>query len=247
MLPENFFALPDLATLRLSHNKLKLLPFNYPFDPANMQHLRQHKGNDFFSPEICRADKPLPSLHILEVSFNSLTVVGISYMMPPSLVKFDLSSNPLGPDASSLILRCSRLSNLKEFIFNQADVDDDAFPEDLFSKVPEPWPYPQLQSLDLSETEVTEITIRSTFAPTSKVLDFGITDSAQELPEGTVKVAIWKRIVREAWELGVERRVERRRGHTTPSDADFAECVKDVDEAPKLGAILEEPREHDPL
>ena len=211
-----------------------------------MQRLRQRKGNDFFSPEIRRAEKPLPSLRVLEASFNSLTAVGISHMMPPSLVKFDLSSNPLGPDASSLILRCSRLSNLKEFILNQTDIDDDVFPEDLFSKVPEPRPYPRLQSLDLSETKVTEMTIRSTFAPTSKVLDFEITDSAQELPEGTVKVAVGKRIVREAWELDVERRVERRRGRTAPSDADFAECAKDVDEAPKSGAISEEPREHDP-
>ena len=184
-----------------------------------MQRLRQRKGNDFFSPEIRRADEPLPSLRVLEVSFNSLTASDINQSIPASLVKFDLSSNPLGPETRSLILRCSRLLNLKEFLLHKAGIDNGAFPDDLFSNAPGSLLYPQLQSLDLGETKVTETAIRSAFAPTSRVLDFEITNSARELPEGTVKVVVGKKIVKEAWELEVERSVERRRGWVAPSDS----------------------------
>ncbi|KAF9647802.1 L domain-like protein [Thelephora ganbajun] len=242
-LPENFFALPDLTTLKLSHNRLTSLPFNYPFEPANTQRLRQHKGNDFFSPEIRRADKPLPSLRVLEVSFNSLTAAGIDQSIPVSLIKFDLSSNPLGPDTRSLILRCSRLGNLKELLLNKADIDNGAFPDDLFPNASESSPYPQLQLLDLGETKVTETTIRSAFAPTSKVLDFEITNSAREPPEGTVSVTIGKKIVKEAWELEVERSVERRRGRAVPSDSGFIEGGEN--EASDSKTILKESWEHE--
>ena len=226
-LPENFFTLPDLTILKLSHNKLTSLQFGCPFEPANVQRLRKRKGSDFFSPEIRRAEKPLPSLRTLEVSFNGLTATTIDQMIPTSLTKFDLSSNPLGPDSRSLILRCSRLLNLKEFLLNQADIDNDAFPDDLFCDVSESSPYPQLQSLDLGETKVTEKTIRSAFVPTSKVLDFEIVNSTQEPPEGTVRVAVGKMVVKEAWELEVERSVERRRGRPVQSKSDFAEGGKD--------------------
>jgi len=243
-LPENFFALPDLATLKLSHNKLTSLPFDYPFEPANMQRLRQRKGNDFFSPEIRRADKPLPSLRVLEVSFNSLAAAGISQSIPASLAKFDLSSNPLGLDTKSLILRCSRLPNLKELLLNGADINNEAFPEDLFSNPPESSPYLRLQSLDLGETKVTETTIRSAFSSTSKVLDFEITNSAQGLPEGTLKVAVGKRVVKEAWELEVERSVGRRRGRAVLSDSGFAEGRED--EVSSSKAVSKESWEHEP-
>ena len=226
-LPENFFALPDLITLKLSHNKLTSLPFNHAFEPVNMQRLRQRKGNDFFSPEIRRADRPLPSLRVLEVTFNNLTAEGIRQPIPASLDRLDLSSNPLGPETRSLVLRCSRLSNLKELLLNRAEINNDAFPDDLFYDVAKPLPYPQLQSLDLGETKVTEAAVKSAFAPTSKVLDFEVINSTQELPEGTVKVAVGKRIVKEAWELEVERRVERRRGRAPPFGSGFTEGGKD--------------------
>ena len=195
-LPENFFALPDLTTLKLSHNKLTSLPFGHPFDPANAQRLRQRKGNDFFSPEIRRADVPLPSLRVLEVPFNSLTAAGIDQPIPASLIRLDLSSNPLGSDTRSLISRCSRLSNLKELLLQKTDIDDDAFSGDLFSNASPQ--YPRLQLLDLGETKVTETAIKSAFASTPKALDFEITNSTQEPPEGTVKVVVGKKIVKEA-------------------------------------------------
>ena len=206
-----------------------------------MQRLRQRKENDFFSPEIRRADKPLPSLRVLEVSFNKLTAANISQSIPVSLTKFDLSSNPLGPDTRSLILQCSLLSDLKELLLNGADINDEAFPEDLFSNA-ESSPYPRLQSLDLGETKVTETTIRSAF--TSKVLEFEITSLAQEPPEGTVRVAIGKRVVKEAWELEVERSAERRRGRTVLSDSGFAEGGGD--EASSSQTVSKESWEHDP-
>jgi len=243
-LPENFFALPDLTTLKLSHNKLTSLPFDYPFEPANMRRLRQRKGNDFFSPEIRRADKPLPLLRVLEASFNSLDAAGINQSIPVSLAKFDLSSNPLGPDTRSLILRCSRLSNLKELLLNKTDIDNGAFPDDLFFNAPELSPYPRLQSFDLGETKVTETAIRSAFASTSKVLDFEMTNSAQEPFEGTVMVVVGKRIMKEAWELEVERSVERRRGRVAPSDTGFTEGGEGKASGSKT--VSKESWEHEP-
>ena len=241
-LPKNFFALPDLTTLKLSHNKLTSLPFGHPFDPANAQNLRQRKGNDFFSPEIRRADEPLPSLRVLEVPFNSLTAAGINQLIPASLVRFDLSSNPLGSDTRSLLLRCSRLSNLKELLLQKADIDDDAFPDDLFSNASPQ--YPRLQLFDLGETKVTEMAIKSAFASTSKVLDFEITNSAQEPPEGTVRVVVGKKVVKEAWEVDVERSVGRRRGRMTPSDSGFAEGREDKTSGSK--AASREVLQHEP-
>lgn len=240
-LPENFFAFPDLTTLKLSHNKLTSLPFCHPFEPANMQRLRQRKGNGFFSPEIRRADKPLPSLRVLDVSFNNLTATGIDQSIPAALVKFDLSSNPLGPGTRSFVLQCGKLSNLKEFVLSQADIDNGAFPADLFSGATEPFPYPQLQSLDLGETRVTEAAVRSAFGTISKVLDFDIVDSAREPHEGTVKVSIGKRIVKEPWELEVEKRMERRRGHALPSDSGSTGGQNEASSLkPVLGEALED-------
>jgi len=241
-LPENFFALPDLATLKLSHNEFTALPFGHPFEPANAQRLRQRKGNDFFSPEIRRADEPLPSLRVLEVSFNSLTAAGTNQSIPASLVRFDLSSNPLGPDTRSLISRCGRLPNLKELLLQKADIDNDAFPDNLFSDASSQ--YSRLQLLDLGETKVTEIAIRSAFASTSKVLDFEITNSAQEPPEGTVKVVVGKKIVKEAWEVEVEMSIGRRRGRMVPSDSGFAEGKED--RAPGSKTASREPSESEP-
>ena len=236
-LPENFFALPDLATLKLSHNGLTLLPFGHPFEPANAQRLRQRKGNDFFSPEIRRADEPLPSLRVLEVSFNNLTAAGVDQPIPARLVRFDLSSNPLGPDSRSLISRCSRLSNLKELLLQKADIDNNAFPDDLFSNAAPQ--YPRLQFLDLGETKVTETAIRSAFSSTSKVLDFEITDSAQEPPEGTVKVVVGKKVVKEAWEVEVERSIGRRRGRMAASEGR-------ENETPGSKTASKDPLEHEP-
>ena len=209
-----------------------------------MQRLRQRKGNDFFSPEIRRADKPLPSLRALEASFNDLSAATISQSIPAALVKFDLSSNPLGSDTRSLILRCSGLSNLQEFLLNKADVDDEAFPENMFSDPPTPSPYPRLQSLDLGETKVTETAIKSAFASTSKVLDFEITNSTQEPPEGTVRVAVGKKVVKETWELEVEKSAGRRRGRTVPADSGFAEAREDGVSSSE--AASKEPWEHEP-
>lgn len=165
-------------------------------------------------------------------------------MIPASLVKFDLSSNPLGPKTSSLILRCSQLSNLKELLINRADIDNNAFPEDLFSNSPDPLPFPRLQSLDLGETKVTETAIRSAFAHISKVLDFEVTNLTQQPPEGTVKVAVGKKIVKEVWELEAERRGERRRGRTAqpnPTPAEGGEGETSGSES-----IMKESWEHDP-
>jgi len=240
-LPENFFALPDLTTLKLSHNKLTSLPFGHPFEPANAQRLRQRKGNDFFSPEIRRADEPLPSLRILEVPFNNLTAAAIDQPIPASLVRFDLSSNPLGSDTRSLISHCGRLSNLKELILQKTDVDDDAFPDDLFSNASPQ--YPRLQLFDLGETKVTETAIKSAFASTSKVLDFEITSSAQEPPEGTINVVVGKKIVKEAWEVEVERSVGRRRGRMAPFDSGFVEGKEDQTSGSKTAS--REPPEHE--
>lgn len=241
-LPDNFFALPDLTTLKLSHNKFTSLPFGHPFEPANAYRLRQRKGNDFFSPDIRRADEPLPSLRILEVSFNNLTAAGIDQPIPLSIVRFDLSSNPLGSDTRYLISRCSRLSNLKELILQKADIDDGAFPDDLFSNASPQ--YPRLQLLDLGETKVTETAIKSAFASTSKVLDFEITNSSQDPPEGTVKVVVGKRIMKEAWEVEVERSVGRRRGRMALSDSGFVEGREDQTLSSKTTS--REPLEHEP-
>ena len=112
---DNLFALPDseLTTLNLSHNHLSSLPLNGPFKDAAHSRVNQLSGGSFFAPVVARSTTPLPRLVNLDASHNIIAAQAIHDNIPVSLVKVDLSSNPLG-QSQRLLQNLASLNRLKE-------------------------------------------------------------------------------------------------------------------------------------
>lgn len=207
-LPSNIFALPELTTLNVSHNKLTDLPFNAPFAGGGSR--ANQGGSSFFTPTITRATVPLPRLHTLNASYNNIAASGIHLVVPASLVKLDLSVNPLGlsdPNCKALIQQLGGLKHLKEAHFENSEIGDEAFPPDAF---PSGSAFPAIRILDFGETRVTMEAVKAALSGMKQQLSFDVT--AQDPPGGVVQVIIGKKVVREAWELEIERRAKSRAG-----------------------------------
>jgi len=110
----------------------------------------------------------------------------------------DLSENPLGP-SQTLLQALSSLSRLKELLMAKADVGNDSFPADLLSSSS----FPSLKVLDLSETRVTLDVIRDALKETKQNLDHDFT--SEEPPDGVLRVIVGKKIIKEAWEIELEK------------------------------------------
>ena len=215
-LPDNLFALPELTTLNLSHNLLPGLPFNSPFANGNSRsHSNQYTSGIFFAPAVARASTSLPRLVVLDVSYNQISAIAIDETIPISLTKIDLSGNPLGP-SQSLLRNLASLKRLKELRLEKAEIGNDSFPPTLFSDAP----FPNLRILDVSDTQVTLEPVKSALKLLKQELNFDfITDDP---PDGVTRVLVGKRIVKEAWELELERRAKARGTKTTSFDDDWA-------------------------
>ena len=198
--PENVFALPELTTLNLSHNQLTCLPFNAPFKntPRN-----QSSSVSFFTPVVARSTTPLPRLVNLDVSHNKITAEEIHDNLPISLTKVDLSSNPLG-QAQRLLRNLASLKRLKEVRFAHAEIDDDSFPSSLFQASP----FPSLRLLDMEETQVHLNTVKAALKPMRQELNFDFVND--DPPDGVTRVLVGKRVIKEAWEIELERRAKTR-------------------------------------
>ena len=210
MLPTNLFALPNLTTLNLSHNDLTSLPFRAPFDAEGSNPLSRTRDTrgDWFSQSITRATTPLPRLTTLDVSHNHISASSIQYTgIPSQLIKFDLSENPLGPSIE-LLQTLARLERLRELRMERAELGSDSFSTDLLASLAPSASFPALRTLDLGETQVSRPAIEASFRMPGlkQELDFEITN--EELPEGTLRVIIGKKVIREAWEIEAERRAK---------------------------------------
>ena len=201
-LPENIFALPELTTLNLSHNLLTSLPFEAPFASAiSRTGPNQYTSTSFFTPAVVRATTPLPRLVNLNASHNRIVGSAIDATIPVSLTKIDLSGNPLGP-SQRLIQALGALKRLKEAKFEKAEIGDDSFPPGLFSSVP----FVELCLLDLGETQATLEAVQAALRGMKQELNFDFTTDVP--PMGVTRVLIGKKIVKEAWELELERRAK---------------------------------------
>ena len=124
-IPEKLFTLPELTTLNLSHNSLTSLPFNAPFvGKTGLSKANQPTGGSFFTPVLLHATTPLPRL---DASFNKIISTAIDNTIPVSLIKLDLSGNPLGVSIE-LVRHISSLKKLQEIYFERAEIGDDSFP-----------------------------------------------------------------------------------------------------------------------
>ncbi|TDL20753.1 L domain-like protein [Rickenella mellea] len=203
-LPPSLFSLPSLTNLNLSRNELTSLPFS-KFGIAFELPDPMRRGS-FLPPVVKRANTPLPCLHTLEVAYNKISSSSIDVShLPANISLLVLSHNPLGP-SSNLIQALSKLGKLKEVRMEHADITDESFPPSTSPR------FPQLQHLDLEEAQVTEATIRSFFAGSAREneLSFDITTSAPA--PGELRVAVGKKVIKEAWEIEAEKRFMKKRG-----------------------------------
>ena len=214
-LPNNLFALPELTTLNLSHNLLPSLPFNAPFATGDgRSRSNQYTSGIFFTPAVARASTTLPRLVVLDVSYNRISANAIDETIPVSLTKIDLSGNPLG--SSQLLLgNLASLKRLKELKLEKSEIGNDSFPSELFSTAP----FPNLRLLDVSETQVTLGPVKAALKLMKQELNFDFT--TEDPPDGVVRVLVGKRIIKEAWELELERRAKDRVTNTTSFTNDW--------------------------
>ncbi|KAH7884337.1 hypothetical protein F5I97DRAFT_1440989 [Phlebopus sp. FC_14] len=211
LLPANVFALPTLTNLNLSHNSFTTLPFGQPFSRNSTgSRVDTYGSGGFFGPVITRATTPLPRLLSLDVSFNKLVASSIDYNnLPSSITKFDLSSNPIASGNSqsfALVQALGALKQLKELRFANADIADDAFQPTLTGEGNQL--FPVLRVLDLEETHASAGVVQSALSGLKQQLSFDMT--TDEPPEGTLRIAVGKKILKEAWELEAERRARSR-------------------------------------
>ncbi|KAG1883436.1 hypothetical protein F4604DRAFT_1738394 [Suillus subluteus] len=212
-LPSNIFALPNLTVMNLSHNALSELSFGARFSKSSSQKARNDtfSSGGFFGPVITRASSPLPRLSVLDVSHNKLTASTIDHAnLPPLITKADFAANPLAlgdSNSTSVFIRAlSHLDLLKELRCETADIGDDAFPSDLSTS--KTHCFPRLQILDMGETRATMEGLQSALSGLKQDITYDFT--TEQPPEGTLRVSVGKKVVREAWEIEAERRVKSR-------------------------------------
>ena len=223
ILPPKLFALPNLVTLNVAHNKLTALPFNAPFaSPDGRPKPRSSGAGSFFVPVATYADTPLPRLVILDASYNKIESESIDYTkhhIPKVLAKLDLSGNPLG-ECRSLIRSLATMETLKELRMNKADIDDSSFPLDLFtSQSGSEVPFSGLTVLDLGETLVTVAAAEACLQGKVKQ-ELNFDWATEEPPPSVLRVLVGKKVVREPWELEAERRRKLRTVKATPYEDD---------------------------
>jgi Leucine Rich repeat len=132
-----------------------------------------------------------------------ITCVAIDLEIPAGLTKLDLSENPLGmnePRCRTLLQKLGSLQRLKELRFENAELGDDAFGPTLFSFAP----FPSLRVLDLGQTKVTKDAVNEALKGMKLEVSYDVT--TDDPPPGVACVIIGKKVVKEAWELELERR-----------------------------------------
>jgi len=216
-LPLKLFALPELTTLNLSHNKLNALPFNAPFVGGDGRtRSTQQSSGGFFTPVVTHSTTPLPRLVTLDASHNKIVAGAIDDRIPASITKLDLSGNPLG-SSQQLMRNLSTLLRLKEAKFEKCEIADDSFTPDAFSSTP----FPCVRLLDLSETKVTLEQVKASLKNMQQELNFDF--STEDPPEGVARILVGKRIIKEPWELELERRAAARTATTSSFSDDWTE------------------------
>lgn len=186
--PLPILRLKSLLSLNISQNSLTELSFTLPGQLHSLQ--------------------ALPSLQALLASGNKLSCVDCTNL-PKSLIKIDLSDNPLGNDhgsARDLFSALGSLSQLREIHMRSCGFTDEVlsnFSPFASSKLP------RLVALDLGDNEgLNESVVRSAFFLNRQTENIVMVSNLSSVVEksGTVHVVVGKHVLKEAWELDLERR-----------------------------------------
>ncbi|KAF6743555.1 leucine-rich repeat-containing protein 40 [Ephemerocybe angulata] len=206
-LPENLWSLPELTVLNIANNQLTSLPFTAPFHSSSKRAgPNSYASTAFFTPAVVRATAPLPKLINLDASRNQLKSSEIDLDIPSALVKFDLSDNPLG-EIDALLQKLGSLPRLKELRFEKAEITPGSISADLFSSFDSP-PFKALRILDFSGTAVSLASVQAAFKCLTQELDHSFTLDEPAL--GTTRILVGKRVIKEQWEIELERRTQQR-------------------------------------
>lgn len=205
VLPDKLFALPELITLNLSHNLLTALPFNASFSSGTGRaNSHQQTGGSFFTPVVSHASTPLPRLLVLDASNNKIQAKNIESSIPASLTKVNLSGNPLG-HSQELLRNLSSLKRVKEINFEKCEIGDDSLPPSLFT----PPFFQSLALLDISDTRINLDAVTIAFKKIEQELNHDF--STESPPAGVLRILVGKRVLKEPWELEMERRANARK------------------------------------
>ncbi|THH21430.1 hypothetical protein EUX98_g8389 [Antrodiella citrinella] len=220
-LPSNLWVMPSLTMLNLSYNLFATLPFSAPLTPSsNPQSRTVDSRGDWYEEAITRASTPLPKLTSLNVSHNELTASGFDHgHLPASLTKLDISFNPLG-NSTILLQALAKLVNLQELRAELANIADDSFQVDmLVTGASAMQPFPRLRLLDVGHTQVTLPVIEAAFRPAliKQKLEYDLTNEPPQ--EGVLQIVVGKKVIKEAWELEIERRTRLRNARHTRTDS----------------------------
>ncbi|TRM60734.1 hypothetical protein BD626DRAFT_121331 [Schizophyllum amplum] len=207
-LPPDLFSLPELTVLNVSHNALTSLHFNEPFAPG-YRPAKRSENDSVIICDIPRSTVPLPRLVTLDASHNKLAAGSVDLPLPSTLIKIDLSSNPVGSDqpCRTLLSAAARLHKLKELHFAQADLGDEVFTDNVFP----PGSFPSLQLFDLRETRANLEAVKASLVQLKQELSFDFI--LEDPPEGVTRVLVGKQVIREAWEIEAEQRRKARTAH----------------------------------
>ncbi|KAF8313664.1 L domain-like protein [Clavulina sp. PMI_390] len=220
-LPSILSTLPALVSLNVSHNSLSSL--NLAFPPADAQsesRLSQFRDAPLYStPEIQKAGRPFEALQTLLLCGNKLTAAAIEPLenLPRSLVKLDIDKNPLVNSGAggviSLLSALAMLPALKELQMRSAGLEDLTL-ADFPSPTSSTSSFPRLEALDVGDNDwLTEACVRRSLLASrpAESIQVGthmdvLRAAASPSSPTSVKLVIGKHVVKEAWELELERR-----------------------------------------
>ncbi|KAG8922123.1 hypothetical protein FRC01_014449 [Tulasnella sp. 417] len=248
--PENAVTyLPALSSLDLSKNNLKTLKFVGGMVDAGPTPPSPGFGSDsFFSPSSSRNGRGglsqpevLPSLKTLNVADNQLTAASIDTsgmrghgaFPPKSLVKLDLSGNPLGA-ASPLVavLSSAAAPSLKELSMKKCELEEGSFalsypagtddnPSARKAGRRSAGPFATLHVLDISENAwLKEQEVKDYFKTVvERGAVIGAPNESIDLLPGAVEVRLGMRDTREKWEVEAELKSQRPRTSNSNSNS----------------------------
>lgn len=242
--------LSSLSWLDMSKNKLKTLKFvggmadagPTPPSPgfgsesffASSSSSRNGRGGDRSHPQV------LQSLKTLNVADNQLTAAsidtsgikgGVGAFPPQSLVKLDLSGNPLGAASPLVAVLSSAAPSLKELLMKKCELEEGSFavlsppgtddPSARKAAGRRSGPFANLHVLDISENAwLKEQEVKEYFkAVVERGAAIGAPHESIDVPPGGVEVRLGMRDTREKWEVEAELKKQRPRTSNSNSNA----------------------------